>query len=249
MISGFDVGPFSLKFYGVVIALAIFTAWATSRRRAIKYKIQSERIDELLLVIVPAGVVGGRLYHVFSSWTYYGWHLPEIFAVWQGGLGIFGALIFGTAAVYFFAKRKGIDVVNLLDLLAPSVLLAQAIGRWGNFFNQEAFGPPTALPWGIYIDPANRPEVYFNQQYFHPTFLYEFLWDLVFALVVFKLAKKLKRGQAFALYLIFYSLGRLIVEPMRFDTWIVGGVKVAIVLSLVALAFGLSLFYELEKVT
>lgn len=238
------IGPVSLHLYGVIIAASIFVAWYLIRRRSSKYKIASEKIDDMFLWVVLGGIVGARAYHVLSQWTYYQSNLLEILFVWQGGLGIFGGLTAGALVIFLYCRKYKIDLLNILDLAAPAVLLAQGIGRWGNFFNQEAYGVPTNLPWGITIPLERRPMEFLAYDRFHPTFFYEFIWDVVGALIIFKFSSHLKRGQAFGLYLIIFGFGRIFVETLRFDTWQVMGVKIAYIFSLIFVIIGLELFFR-----
>ncbi len=241
MIAQISLGGFNIKLYGVIIAISIFAAWYLIRRRSQAYKIEPKIIDDMFLWVVLGGIVGARIYHVLSSWDYYQKNLNEIFFVWQGGLGIFGALLAGLLIIYIYCKKHKIDFLKFLDLISPAILLAQGIGRWGNFFNQEAFGMPTNLPWGIKIPLEQRPLVFLNYERFHPTFFYEFVWDAIGALVLIKLSPRLKKGQVFGLYLIIFGVGRLFVETLRFDTWQVTGVKVAYLFSVVFIIFGFKL--------
>jgi phosphatidylglycerol:prolipoprotein diacylglycerol transferase len=186
--------------------------------------------DALLWALI-AGIIGARIYHIFTpsktllemgiDTKYYLTHPVAIITTWHGGLGMPGALIGGAIGLYIFAKRRKIDVRILLDAAAPGVALAQAIGRWGNFINQELYGPPTDLPWGIYIRPENRMAPYQDEERFHPLFLYESLWNL--ANVVFliwlwrKYGDRMKEGDLFFVYLITYPLGRFLLEFIRLD--------------------------------
>jgi phosphatidylglycerol---prolipoprotein diacylglyceryl transferase len=166
--------------------------------------------------------------------------------VWEGGIAIHGAIIGGTIATIIFARLKRISVWQLLDLVAPSLILGQAIGRWGNFFNSEAFGKPTNLPWKLFIAPQYRPLELIDQEFFHPTFLYESLWNLgIFALLLWLFfwglgrTNQLKTGTIAAVYLIGYSLGRVWIEWLRTDSLMIGPLKMAQIVSLCAIALGL----------
>jgi phosphatidylglycerol:prolipoprotein diacylglycerol transferase len=186
--------------------------------------------DALIWALIP-GIIGARLYHIFTpsqslldmgiDTMHYLTHPLEILTTWRGGLGMPGAIIGGVFGLYLFAKRKNLDIRMILDAAAPGVALAQAIGRWGNFINQELYGPPTDLPWGIYIKPANRMKEYQQFDKFHPLFLYESLWNLASAILLVWLWRKhsdrLKQGDLFLVYLITYPLGRFLLEFIRLD--------------------------------
>jgi phosphatidylglycerol:prolipoprotein diacylglycerol transferase len=186
--------------------------------------------DALIWALV-GGVVGARIYHIFTpsqtlldagiDTKYYLTHPIDILTIWRGGLGIPGAIAGGAIAIYFFARYRKIDHLMLFDAAAPAVALGQAIGRWGNFVNQELFGPPTDLPWKIFIRPENRMAPYLDEEYFHPLFLYESIWNLLNAIFLYWLWKRfpdrLKRGDLFFVYLITYPLGRFLLEFIRLD--------------------------------
>lgn len=246
---GIDIGPFTIHLYGFIIALSIYAGYALAKKRAYLYKIPKSLFDEPLLILpLFLSIAGARLYHVLDYWSVYSQNLISIFFVQNGGLGIWGALGGVVLGFYIFAKIRKLNFLTVLDLLAPSLLLGQAIGRIGNYINQEGFGPPTNLPWGVHIRPENRPLQYLNQSHFHPTFFYEAILDLIFFVVLLYLAKKLKiRGQVFALYLILYSLGRFIIEFWRIDTATVGQIKIAHVLSIAAFILGAILFLKTIK--
>jgi prolipoprotein diacylglyceryl transferase len=172
---------------------------------------------------VPFGLVGGRLYHVATDHQlYFGAHGDpwQILYVWRGGLGVWGSIFLGAIGAMIAARRRGIKIAPMVDALAPGLLVAQAVGRWGNWFNQELFGKPTDLPWALEIDPANRPPGYEDQATFHPTFLYECVWDLAVFGVLIALDRRFKlgHGRMLALYVMAYTLGRGWIEMLRIDT-------------------------------
>ena len=233
-----QVGFLKVNLYGVVIAIAVFIAWCLAIKRAYLYKIPRQKLESVTLLLpLILGILGGRLYHVVDKWSYYTLNPAQIIRVDHGGLGIWGALIGIFLGFYVFARVQQINFLNLLDLLSPSILLAQGIGRIGNFINQEGFGPPTELPWGIEI---NRTRV-------HPTFFYEMILDFIFAGLLIHLAPKFKRpGQVFGLYLISYGLIRFIVEFWRVDTWTVDQFHVAHLFALVSIVIGLILTFRVR---
>jgi len=198
---------------------AVIAAVALSSRRWERQGGDRALVQEVALWGFPAGIVGGRLYFLATSWDQapHTWWGP--FAVWQGGLGIWGGIAGGTLAGIWVLRRRGADVPRFLDAAAPGLLVAQAIGRIGNYFNQELFGGPTSLPWGLEIDPAHRPDGYAGYATFHPTFLYELLWNLALAatLVVLGRRRRIAPSGLFALYVAGYSGFRIFEETLRVD--------------------------------
>lgn len=241
------LGPFTLHLYGLIIAAAIFVGLYLAKRRAKIYHIAENNFeDPVLLIPLGLGLLGARLYHVLDYWHLYRENLVSILYITNGGLGIWGGLFGAVLGFYVVAKIKKIDFAKILDLAGPSLLLGQAIGRVGNWINQEGFGPPTNLPWSVYISPQNRPEQYASFSRFHPTFFYEAALDAIALAVLLYIEKKFPNriisGQVFALYLIFYSISRFIVEFWRIDTATIGPVKVAHILSLTTLTVGIYIF-------
>ncbi|MFN8189666.1 MAG: prolipoprotein diacylglyceryl transferase [Nocardioidaceae bacterium] len=236
------LGPLPIRGYALSILAGILVAvWIGERRWIARGGKESEVVD-LALWAVPFGLVGGRLYHVVTDWhRFFGpdgspW---EIVYVWHGGLGIWGAIALGAVGIIIGARRKGIKVPPMLDALAPGVLVAQALGRWGNWFNQELFGKPTDVPWALEIDERHRPLGYEQYATFHPTFLYEFLWNLgAFGFVLWADRRfKLGHGRVFALYVMAYTAGRGWIEDLRIDPVQmndVGGLRLNVWVSIVA---------------
>jgi len=213
------IGPLDLRMYGLCIALGVIAAvWLSSRRWEARGG-NPDDIGTIALWAVPAGVIGARMYHVATDWELYRGRWIDTLKITQGGLGIPGGILAGVLAGLVVVRIKNLPAVELLDVVAPALPLAQAIGRFGNYFNQEVFGRPTSLPWGLRIAPAFRPEAYLNYSYFHPTFAYEGLWNigLMFLLLWLDKHKNLHRGELFALYVFGYSLGRFWVESLRSD--------------------------------
>jgi prolipoprotein diacylglyceryl transferase len=216
-----SIGPLELRAYGLFIAIGAIVAVAIARRRwADLSGGDSDAVGDVAVWAIPAGFVGARLYHVITDWHRFEDAPLDAFKVWEGGLGIPGAIALGAVVGVAVARRKGYDVPLLMDAAAPALPVAQAIGRLGNWFNQELFGRPTDLPWGLEIDPDRRPDGYESVETFHPTFLYEALWNLVLAAVLIVLGRRkvLRPGQLFVLYVGGYGLGRLWVEALRIDT-------------------------------
>ena len=217
-----SIGPLELRAYGLAIAIGAVVAVEIARRRwtASGTGADADAVGEVAVWAIPAGFVGARLYHVVTDWHRFDDAPLDIVKVWEGGLGIPGGILGGAVVGVLVARRKGYDVPRLMDAVAPALPVAQAIGRLGNWFNQELFGRPTDLPWGLEIDPGRRPDGYTEFETFHPTFLYEALWNLALAafLVVLGRRRVLRPGQLFVLYVGGYGLGRLWVEALRIDT-------------------------------
>jgi prolipoprotein diacylglyceryl transferase len=217
--NGFHVGPLFVHAYGVMYVFAVLAAVAVTRRLWALRGGDRSLVDEVALWGFPAGLIGGRLYHDITSWNEvpHSWWGP--LAVWKGGLGIWGGIALGTAAGLVVLRRRRADIPAFLDAAAPGLLIAQAIGRVGNYFNQELFGGPTSLPWALRIDPAYRPAGYAQYATFHPTFLYELLWNVALAgLLVWLWRRRVVRPPGlFALYVAGYSLARIGEELLRVD--------------------------------
>ena len=245
----FEIGPFALRYYGLFIALGIAVAtWVAARELARKGYDSALALDALFFV-VPLGFIGARLYHVATDYELYTEDpFPGIFEVWNGGLGIYGAVIGGFVGILLFARVRRINPLVLADATAPGLILAQAVGRWGNYFNQELFGRPSSLPWAVEISPGNRPPGYKDVASFHPTFLYESIWDLLVAFVLLFVARRfsdrLKNGDIFLLYVSLYSVGRFFVETLRIDrAFLIGDFRGNLfVASVLAITFALILF-------
>ena len=224
----FEIGPLTIRWYGILMAGAILVGFWLAERAARREGLPAEKILNAGQWAVVAGLVGARLYEVIFNWDYYGHHLSKIPAVWEGGLAIHGGLIAGILVGLWVARREQLPIRPALDVVAPSVVLGQAIGRWGNFFNEEAFGTPTDLPWKLYISPANRPLQYSSNEYFHPAFLYESLWDLLVLGCLLALRPRLtaRPGAVFYLYIGLYSIGRFLIESIRLDSFWLGPFRV-----------------------
>ncbi len=219
-----DLGPIPIRAYAMFIVLGIIVAVVLGNKR---YEARGGRpgvITDIAIWAVPFGIVGGRLYHVLSDWQIYfgadGRGFIAALRIWDGGLGIWGAVALGGLGAWIGARRSGVALPPVADAIAPGIALAQAIGRWGNYFNQELFGSPTTLPWGLEISQANRPSDYVDYATFHPTFLYESLWLVGVAIVVIWADRRfnLGHGRAFALYVLLYTVGRVWIEALRIDS-------------------------------
>ncbi len=221
-----------IHLYGIVIALALAISFFVAYLRKEKYNLSTNDLENLFLLVVPLGIIGARLYHVLDKWEYYSQNIPQIFAVWNGGLGIYGAVVGGVVGIVVFILISNFkfQISNLLDFIMPSLAVGQAIGRWGNFFNHEVFGPPTNLPWGWFIPQNLRPQMWQNFSYFHPTFLYESMWTLV-GFIILSFIPTQGRGKVTGFYCIWYGIGRFFLEFLRFDTAKIGNINVAQVIS------------------
>jgi prolipoprotein diacylglyceryl transferase len=241
-----QVGPLPIRAYALMIILGIVLAvWIGDRRWRERGGAEGT-VAEVAMWAVPFGIVGGRLYHLITTPQPYfgeGGHPLDAFKIWHGGLGIWGAIALGGVGAWIGCRRRGIPLPPFADALAPALLVAQAVGRVGNYFNQELFGRPTHLPWGLEIDPAHRPEQYPDATTFHPTFLYEALWCLgLAALLVWADRRwRIGHGRLFAMYVAGYVIGRLWWELLRADPANhIFGVRVNVWVSLVALAGSLA---------
>jgi prolipoprotein diacylglyceryl transferase len=217
--NGFHLGPFFVHAYGLAYVLAVIAAVAITVRRWEANGGSRELVYEVAMWGFPAGVIGGRLYFLATSWNEVPPHWWGPFAIWKGGLGIWGGIAAGTLAGLWRLRRRGADIPAFMDAAAPALLVAQAVGRVGNYFNQELFGAPTMLPWGLEISPAHRPIAYTHYATFNPTFLYELIWSLALAgaLVCLGHHRKIRAPGLFALYVAGYSFARIGEELLRVD--------------------------------
>lgn len=214
-----EFGNLVLHWYGLMFAIAIVVGYFITRKIWRRYKWPVHSLDELIVLLVICGLIGARLLDVFVyEWWYFKDHLKEIFYLWQGGLAWHGGLLGAAPALWWWSKKHRLIFWEVVDSFTVALAIGQAIGRWGNYFNQELFGLPTNLPWGIFINLSSRPSGYSSFTYFHPVFLYEFLGLLIIALVIWLLTKrKFPAGRLFAVYLIFIGLLRWSLEFLRID--------------------------------
>jgi len=215
------IGPLQLRAYGLMIALGVIAAvWLTGKRLVERRIGKAEDASALALWAVPAGIIGARIYHVITDPQLFKGQWYKVVYIWEGGLGIWGGIALGVAVGLWVARRRGIPLLPLLDVVAPALALAQAIGRLGNYWNQELFGRPTTLPWGLEIDLQNRPVGYEQYATFHPTFLYESLWNLALcgALLLIDRRHRLRPGRLFVVYVAGYTFARFFIERLRIDT-------------------------------
>ena len=242
----FNVGPVTVRWYGFLIASALLIAVLLSQFLARCQKFNPEVMGDVAIWLVIGAIPCARLYYVLFSWDNYAGNWGEIVAIWRGGIAIHGAIIGGALGAWIFAKINKFSFWRMADLVAPSLILGQAIGRWGNFFNSEAFGGPTDLPWKLFIPLDRRPRGYLQSDYFHPTFLYESLWNLmVFGILLWVFFRSLKGlwprlrpGALFCMYGVGYSCGRLWIEGLRTDSLMFGEIRVAQLISLLGISLG-----------
>lgn len=246
----FQLGPLTIRWYGLLIASAVLIGVSLSQFLAKRRQVNPDLIADLAIWLVLGAIPVARLYYVIFQWPEYAQNPADIVAIWKGGIAIHGALLGGLIATLIFARLQKISFWQLVDLIAPSLILGQAIGRWGNFFNSEAYGGPTDLPWKLYIPPQNRyilPPEFQQFEYFHPTFLYESLWNLlVFGLLMFLFFRERQEkirwpvGMLFLTYVVAYSTGRFWIEGLRTDSLMLGPVRIAQLVSLGGIFLGLA---------
>lgn len=229
-----------VRWYGILIALgAVLAVWVAENLIQKNPAIPKESVVDYALYALPLGILGARLYYVLFEWEYYGQYPAEILAIRNGGLAIHGGILAGMLVAWFFARKRKLSFWDFIDMLAPGVVLAQGIGRWGNFMNGEAHGGPTDLPWAIQV----------GGEMVHPTFLYESILDVgIFLFLFFVLAKRRKfRGQLAAWYLILYGIGRFCIEGLRTDSLYIGPLRTAQLVSILGILFGLAILYVASK--
>ncbi len=235
----FHLGPLTIHLYGVILMIGAVAGAYLASREAQRRGLDPEYVWDALTYLIIGGVIGARLWHIFTpppsmvamgiTTHYYLTHPLEAIAVWKGGLGIPGAIMGGALALYLYTRAKKLDFGEWVDLTAPGLALGQAIGRWGNYVNQELYGAPTNLPWKLYIDPQHRLPGYEQVAYYHPLFLYESLWNLfnmgLLLWVARKYEDRLRKGDVFLLYLVVYAVGRFFLEYLRLDASRIGTVN------------------------
>ncbi|HEB13042.1 MAG TPA: prolipoprotein diacylglyceryl transferase [Actinobacteria bacterium] len=243
-----------VRWYGLIITSAVLIGYAIAHRRVKSRGQDPEHLTNILIIALVSAVIGARLYYVLFSLSDYLANPVEIFAIWHGGLAIHGALIGGILSTVWYTRRYGLNFWLWADLIIPSMILGQAIGRWGNYMNQEAFGSPTSLPWAIYISPVRRPAEFAGFSHFHPTFLYESIWNLLgFALLMYlshrqRLQPKAwPTGSLLLVYGIYYSIGRGMIEGLRTDSLMLGPIRVAQLISVIIIVGCAGLLYSWRR--
>ena len=239
MPTGFQLGPLYVRFYGIILMLGAVAAAILAEREARRRGQSGDLVWDGLIWVLIGGIIGARIWHILTpppsmvdagiTVSYYLTHPLDMLAIWRGGLGIPGAVIGGIAALYLFCRRRKLDFLLWLDIAAPALALGQAIGRWGNFVNQEVYGAPTSLPWKIFIEPQYRLPGYQDQAYYHPLFLYESLGSFAIVILLLWLARRraewVKTGDIFLVYLIAYPALRFLLEFIRLDSAQVAGLN------------------------
>ena len=239
-----NLGFLTIRWYGLLISISVVIGLFISKKLAKSRNINPQYISDILPSLIISSIIGARAYYVIFEWRQYSGNnfftsfdlfnnviqIPSFLAIWQGGIAIHGGLIGGFLCILFFCKSKNIHLKTFIDILIPSIILGQSIGRWGNFFNNEAFGIPTDLPWKLFVPIQNRPIEFINYQFFHPTFIYESLWNfLIFILLITIFYQQnnknsVRPGFISCLYLIGYSFGRFWIEGLRIDPLCIGGI-------------------------
>ena len=239
-----NLGFLTIRWYGLLISISVVIGLFISKKLAKSRNINPQYISDILPSLIISSIIGARAYYVIFEWRQYSGEnfftsfdlfnnviqIPSFLAIWQGGIAIHGGLIGGFLCILFFCKSQNIHLKTFIDILIPSIILGQSIGRWGNFFNNEAFGIPTDLPWKLFIPIQNRPIEFINYQFFHPTFIYESLWNfLIFILLITIFYQQnnknsVRPGFISCLYLIGYSFGRFWIEGLRIDPLCIGGI-------------------------
>ncbi len=239
MPTGFQVGPLFIRYYGIILMLGAVAAAFLAEREARRRGHDSELVWDGLIWVIIGGVIGARVWHLLTpppslvaqgiTTRYYLTHPLDALAIWRGGLGLPGMVIGGGIALYLFSRRRGLNFAEWADIVAPALALGQAIGRWGNFVNQELYGRPTNLPWAIFIAPEYRYPEFAELSHYHPLFLYESLWNFGnMALLLWigrRYSNRLLAGDIFLVYLVVYSLGRFLLEFIRLDSALVAGIN------------------------
>jgi len=220
------IGEFQIRWYGLTMAAAILAAYLISRHQSWRFGISKTDIDDFTFWVILAGLVGARAYHVLFNLGYYSANWAESYKIWHGGISIYGAILAGLLFTYFYTRNKAYSFSQLFDVMALGLPLGQAVGRLGNFFNHEAFGLPTSLPWKMYVPGEYRPAQFLQENFFHPAFLYEIILNLVIFFILQKLVGKTKSGVLGWIYLGLYSLGRFFVESLRLDSMFYQGLRV-----------------------
>ncbi|MEK4230627.1 prolipoprotein diacylglyceryl transferase [Solibacillus sp. FSL H8-0538] len=251
----FHLGPIEVRWYGIIIATGIVLAYLLAQREAVKLGLHDDFFADLLIWAIPIGILSARIYYVAMKWDYYSVNPGKIIEIWNGGIAIHGALIGAFITAYLFTKRRNVSFLRIADIAAPSILVGQIIGRWGNFMNQEAHGGPVTR---TFLENLMLPNWMIEQMYIakentyvHPTFLYESVWNFI-GLIILIVARKLnwRRGEMFFFYLIWYSAGRYFIEGLRTDSlYLIGELRSAQVVSIIGIAIGIiAIVYRRLKV-
>ncbi|MGL4874417.1 MAG: prolipoprotein diacylglyceryl transferase [Clostridium sp.] len=237
----FEIGGFEVMWYGVLIGIGIILAFVLAYFNAKKKGLNFDTLIDLFLVAFPCAIIGARAYYVIFEWSYYKGDIFKMLDIRQGGLAIHGGLIGAFLAAFIFTRVKKINFLAYADLVAPSIILAQAVGRWGNFMNSEAHGGPVSKEFISHFPKFIRDGMYINGQYYHPTFLYESIWNILVCVLLVIILYKVKKGYegiTICSYMILYSIGRFFIEGLRTDSLMFFGLRIAQIISLVGIIAG-----------
>lgn len=245
----FNVGSIAIRWYGVIISFALLIGIILTLRETRRKKINEDFFLDFFIMGVPAALVGARIYYVVFSWKEYSDNFCRIFAIREGGLAIHGAIIGGALVLYFLSRKRDVSFLKAVDILAPALVFGQAIGRWGNFINQEAHGGIVSKKFISIFPGFIERQMYINGQYYHPTFLYESIWNLILFFILGYIRHKdyIIKGDIFFTYIAGYSLGRFFIEGMRTDSLMLGPIRIAQLISLLGLVGGISIIYLRHK--
>ncbi|HDA5726901.1 TPA: prolipoprotein diacylglyceryl transferase [Staphylococcus aureus] len=240
----FNLGPLSVRWYGIIIAVGILLGYFVAQRALVKAGLHKDTLVDIIFYSALFGFIVARIYFVIFQWPYYAENPGEIIKIWHGGIAIHGGLIGGFIAGVIVCKVKNLNPFQIGDIVAPSIILAQGIGRWGNFMNHEAHGGPVSR---AFLEQLHLPNfiienMYINGQYYHPTFLYESIWDVAGFIILVNIRKHLKLGETFFLYLTWYSIGRFFIEGLRTDSlMLTSNIRVAQLVSILLILISISL--------
>lgn len=240
----FNLGPLSVRWYGIIIAVGILLGYFVAQRALVKAGLHKDTLVDIIFYSALFGFIAARIYFVIFQWPYYAENPSEIIKIWHGGIAIHGGLIGGFIAGIIVCKVKNLNPFQIGDIVAPSIILAQGIGRWGNFMNHEAHGGPVSR---AFLEQLHLPNfiienMYINGQYYHPTFLYESIWDVAGFIILVNIRKHLKLGETFFLYLTWYSIGRFFIEGLRTDSlMLTSNIRVAQLVSILLILISISL--------
>ncbi len=240
----FNLGPLSVRWYGIIIAVGILLGYFVAQRALVKAGLHNDTLVDIIFYSALFGFIAARIYFVIFQWPYYAENPGEIIKIWHGGIAIHGGLIGGFIAGVIVCKVKNLNPFQIGDIVAPSIILAQGIGRWGNFMNHEAHGGPVSR---AFLEQLHLPNfiienMYINSQYYHPTFLYESIWDVAGFIILVNIRKHLKLGETFFLYLTWYSIGRFFIEGLRTDSlMLTSNIRVAQLVSILLILISISL--------
>lgn len=245
-----SIGQINIYWYSFLIFISLILGLLISKIECKRKKVDFNFILDLVCYLVPVAIIGARTYYVIFKFSDFKNNLLSIFYIWEGGLAIYGAIISGILFIIYYCKKKKQNILKILDVIAPSLILGQAIGRWGNFFNQEAYGPITSLN---FLEKLHLPDFIINQMYINnlyrqPTFLYESIWCIIGFIILMLLRKKIKReGLITSFYLIWYSIGRFFIESLRDDSLYIGVFRVSQIVSIIMILIGFYLILKKEK--